>query len=171
MHHARGISSRTAATRVPATAVDGDEDDSVGPLRPADGPTGRGLGAWTAVTLARQLLAAPERRQPALLSRHRGRWWVIASFDSVLVPVPGEDAYRWYRRDRRSLVLGLAASIRLHHRLRRSWRALARTYRAAAPHLASRGAWERAFAEEVEATALPERAGGPVRAPATATAH
>ena len=72
---------------------------------------------------------------------------MIASFDSVLVPVAGEDAYRWYRRDRRSLVLGLATSVRLHNRLHQCWPALARAYREAAPRLASRAAWEAAFAE------------------------
>lgn len=144
---AKRLSERTATVPVAGESVDGDEDDSVTLLRPAEGPAGRYLGVWTLVMLLRQLLSAPQQgRSPVLLSRQRGRWWVVAGFDSVLVPVAGSDTYRWYRRDRRSLVLGLVASARLHRRLRRDWPLLAGTYRAAAAGLSSRGFWADVFA-------------------------
>ncbi|WP_164478164.1 glycosyltransferase [Microbacterium sp. ABRD28] len=68
-------------------------------------------------------------------------WWRFADIDSALVTSPDGVGVAWYQRDRATMRRFLVRSLRLNLRLRRQWKTLQDSYRAAVPDLTSAEAW------------------------------
>lgn len=90
---------------------------------------------------------APDARVDMRLEREAGKWWALGTVDSAVVGSATGSGGFVLRRDRRvAAALGRDA-IELRLRLWRRWPRLAAAYRSAAPELAGRAAWERAYRE------------------------
>ncbi len=148
----RWLATRTAAIRdlwqgfPDATAVTG--VTATEPAPPA--PAGR---IRPAIVLARLVLRhalvparpGPDDRAQAHIAAPELGWWSFARLDSALVDTADGRAVVRYRRDRRETTRALWRSIRLHLRLWVRWPRLARTWREAAPALASVESWAEVF--------------------------
>ncbi|WP_263046457.1 glycosyltransferase family 2 protein [Microbacterium trichothecenolyticum] len=103
-------------------------------------------------TWARHILvpeSASSRRSPEVrVGPHDLGWWTFAGVDSALVDAPDGTSTSWYRRSRSMTLEALGGSLRRHVRLWWKWPGLARTYRGAAPDLASMTSWARVFGDD-----------------------
>ena len=119
--------------------------------RVVDSTRARGLVGMVVAALLgslRQLIPVPEeaRRHPqALLSAGDAQWWRLSGLDSAVVSTRDGTAFAWHQRNQRTALHLALRTVRIHHRFRRDWPALAEAYRHAAPALTSPDAWEATF--------------------------
>ena len=109
------------------------------------------LPAWTAKTLAKQLLAPPkpraEQNPQAAIPHLDAKWWRLSAYDSALVSNAEGTQVSWYKRDPRQVREMLAEALTAHVALHRGWNDLSARYREASARLASFDAWEATFAQ------------------------
>jgi galactofuranosylgalactofuranosylrhamnosyl-N-acetylglucosaminyl-diphospho-decaprenol beta-1,5/1,6-galactofuranosyltransferase len=148
--HDRGPASARATLAAMGQEVV--EDDRL-PVRFHDGapiaPNGCAATVGRALRVLVHQIRAPRRSRPATveraLTRAQGKWWALGLLDSATVAsATGRGAFV-ARRDRSlaARLVGEAAASRLVLWLR--WPSLARSYRAALPHLTSAEAWRVRF--------------------------
>lgn len=104
---------------------------------------------WLMRTVARHYLApasAKDMRPPQVhLAYSDARWWVVPTYDSVLVSNAEGSAVLWHRRDRQLFRRGMWRSLRYRAQLRSRWTALSAQYRGALRELTSVESWKRTF--------------------------
>ncbi len=113
-------------------------------------PKGLRLRWLTLSALVRNWVHTPRRgdAEPEVeFAKADAFWWRLHPYDSAIVSAAGGSGKNVYQRDRAKFRRGLTDSIRLHARLRREWKSLARQYRAAHAELTSLDAWQRTFEE------------------------
>ena len=118
--------------------------------RPFTQPGRLALPAWTARTLAKQLVKPTRPRAAenpqAVIPHLDARWWRLSAYDSALVSNAEGTQVAWYKRDPRQVRTMLAEAVGAHVTLHRRWNALREQYREALPRITSFEAWERTFA-------------------------
>jgi len=112
-------------------------------------PAGIARIVWLARTVARHALSpispAATRGPEAHLSFEDARWWVVPSFDSVLVSNAEGSAALLHRRDPAMFRRMLWTSIVLRWRILARWPQLKAAYRKALPTVTSPETWARTF--------------------------
>jgi galactofuranosylgalactofuranosylrhamnosyl-N-acetylglucosaminyl-diphospho-decaprenol beta-1,5/1,6-galactofuranosyltransferase len=112
-------------------------------------PAGIARTVWLARTVARHafspLSQAATRGPEAHLAFEDARWWVVPSFDSVLVSNAEGSAALLHRRDPALFRRMLWTSIVLRWRILARWPQLKAAYRAALPTVTSPETWARTF--------------------------
>jgi galactofuranosylgalactofuranosylrhamnosyl-N-acetylglucosaminyl-diphospho-decaprenol beta-1,5/1,6-galactofuranosyltransferase len=128
-------------------------------------PPGVGRFLVAAQFALRHLTTAPRsasRRVPeAKLAYDEARWWIVPQFDSVLVTNAEGSGATFQHRDRKQFLRMALSSFRSAWLLRRRWRALSVTYRAALPYLTSSSSWSEAIGIDSSDTADTEQANAP----------
>ena len=118
--------------------------------RPFSEPRRSMLPAWTAKTLAKQLIKPPRRRAEenpqAAIPHLDAKWWRLSAYDSALVSNAEGTQIAWYKRDPRQVREMLAHAIGAHVELHRRWPQLQRSFQDAVERITSFEEWERTFA-------------------------
>ena len=114
--------------------------------RPSGAPALAAFVVRGVLRTLRPVTAAGREAPTAALRRTDAGWWQVPSHDSVLVLDADGTSGVWLRRDRRRFWRLAGAAVVAHVRLATRWRSLARTWRAAAPHLVSPQTWRADFA-------------------------
>ncbi len=132
--------------------------------RPFSQPRRLMLPAWTAKTLAKQLLAPPqpasEANPQASIPHLDAKWWRLSAYDSALVSNAEGTQVSWYKRDPQKVRGMLGEAISAHVALHRGWNTLRERYREASSRITSFEAWERTFAENPAPVREQDRAQG-----------
>ncbi|WP_210509015.1 glycosyltransferase [Naasia sp. SYSU D00057] len=114
-------------------------------------PPRRVVLPWLLTTVARHYLQPASAKDATPPQDHipysDARWWVVPTFDSVLVSNAEGSAVLWHRRDRSTFRVGMWRALRLRRQLRAGWPELSAAYRRALPELTSADAWGRFFAD------------------------
>jgi galactofuranosylgalactofuranosylrhamnosyl-N-acetylglucosaminyl-diphospho-decaprenol beta-1,5/1,6-galactofuranosyltransferase len=112
-------------------------------------PPRRVVFPWLAKNVARHYLApasAKDRTPPQThIPYSDARWWVVPTFDSLLVSNAEGSAVLWHRRDRTLFRRGLWRALRFRMVLRARWPELSQSYRSALGELTSVESWGRLF--------------------------
>ncbi|ASK64935.1 glycosyl transferase [Brachybacterium avium] len=137
--------------------------------RPFSEPRRLLLPAWTAKTLAKQLLAPPkpraEENPQAAIPHLDAKWWRLSAYDSALVSNAEGTQVSWYKRDPRQVREMLTEALSTHLALYRGWNALRDRYREASARITSFDAWQQTFAENPAPVRERDRAGESATAP------
>ncbi|HEY8589774.1 MAG TPA: glycosyltransferase family 2 protein, partial [Naasia sp.] len=104
---------------------------------------------WLIRTVSRHYFsgASPSAARPPQvhLPYSDARWWVVPSYDDLLVTNAEGSAVTLHRRDRALFRAGMWRSIRNFRRIRNEWSTLSARYRSALDDLTSVESWRRVF--------------------------
>ena len=119
-----------------------------GPFR-RNNPPRRVVFPWVAATALRHLLSPASSSDMLPPEDHLpysdARWWVVPSYDSVLVSNAEGSAVLWHRRDRKLFRQGVVRSVRYGALIWARWGALRTQYRAQARELTKVETWGEFF--------------------------
>ncbi len=146
---------------VPAVVKPKEEKHKAPPRR--NNPPRRIVLPWLLKTVARHYLqpaSMKDAKPPQVhLPYSDARWWVVPSYDSLLVSNAEGSAVLWHRRDRNLFRAGLWRSLRYRNRLRSEWARLSKEYRQSLPALVGVEAWGRLFGQQTQEPAPADRRG------------